>query len=66
MKANIGTSDRVFRLLLGVVIVLFGVITESWWGLIGLLPIMTAVTSFCGLYTLLGISTCKVKASQKS
>ena len=53
-------------MLVGVVVILFGVITESWWGLIGLLPIMTAVTSFCGLYTLLGISTCKVKATQKS
>jgi len=66
MKANIGTSDRVFRMLLGVVVILIGVIAESWWGLIGLLPIMTAVTSFCGLYALLGISTCKVKATQKS
>ncbi|MCX6828066.1 MAG: DUF2892 domain-containing protein [candidate division Zixibacteria bacterium] len=66
MKANIGTSDRVFRMLLGVVVILIGVIAESWWGLIGLLPIMTAVTSFCGLYSLLGISTCKVKATQKS
>ncbi|TBU98936.1 DUF2892 domain-containing protein [Stutzerimonas kirkiae] len=60
MKANIGTIDRVLRILLGVVLIvasLSGAI--GGWGWIGLVPLLTGVFRFCPLYTLLGIQTCK-------
>lgn len=60
MKANVGTIDRVVRILVGVLLIaltLTGII--GLWGWIGLVPLATGVVRFCPLYPLLGISTCK-------
>ena len=60
MKANVGTIDRVLRILVGVLLIaltLTGII--GLWGWIGLVPLATGVLRFCPLYPLLGISTCK-------
>jgi hypothetical protein len=59
MTANIGSADKVIRLVLGVVIVLLGVYFQSWWGLVGLIPIGTAFMNFCPLYVPFKISTKK-------
>ncbi len=60
MNANVGTVDRTVRIILGIVILALGFYYGSWWGLIGLVPLGTGLFSRCGLYTLFGISTCKV------
>jgi len=60
MKANVGTIDRVLRILVGVLLIaltLTGII--GLWGWIGLVPLATGVVRFCPLCPLLGISTCK-------
>lgn len=59
MKANVGTADKNIRLILGVVIILLGIFLKSWWGLIGIIPIITALLNFCPVWGLLGISTKK-------
>ena len=59
MKSNIGKTDRIIRLVIGLIIIAVGAYFKSWWGAIGLLPILTAVLGWCGLYTILGISTNK-------
>ncbi len=59
MKKNVGNIDKVIRIVLGLAIGGLGIAYQSWWGLIGLLPIATALVGSCGVYTLLGISTCK-------
>jgi len=61
MTKNIGTADGVVRAIIGLVIIVVGLIYKSWWGALGLIPLITAFTRFCGLYTLLGVSTCQVK-----
>jgi hypothetical protein len=61
MTANVGGFDRIIRLLVGLVILAVGYAFGSWWGLLGLIPIMTAITGFCGLYIPFRISTCRVK-----
>ena len=61
MKCNIGTTDRIIRVIIGLIVIALGCYLSSWWGIIGLLPILTSVTGWCGLYTLFGISTCKIK-----
>ncbi len=61
MKKNVGTLDRIVRVILGFAIIMVGIVANSWWGLIGLIPIITALVGKCGLYVPLGISTCKVK-----
>lgn len=60
MKANVGTLDRILRVLVGVILIglsLGGAI--GLWGWIGLVPLATGLLRFCPLYPLLGISTCK-------
>ncbi|MDQ5901533.1 MAG: Elongation factor Ts [Patescibacteria group bacterium] len=57
---NIGKTDRVIRALLSFVLIWQGIETSNIVILIiaGIL-LFTAVFSWCGLYTLLGINTCK-------
>lgn len=59
MKTNIGNLDRSLRLVAGAAILGAGFYFKSWWGLVGLGPIITALVRFCPLYPLVGISTCK-------
>ncbi|MAC99801.1 MULTISPECIES: YgaP family membrane protein [Pseudomonas] len=60
MKANVGTIDRVLRILVGVLLIALTLTgTIGLWGWIGLVPLATGVLRFCPLYPLLGISTCK-------
>lgn len=59
MKANVGTIDRVVRIVVGLLLIglsLAGVI--GWWGWIGIVPLATGIFRFCPAYPLLGISTC--------
>lgn len=59
MKCNVGKTERIIRILLGVLIVSLGVYYKSWWGVIGLAPIITGLIGYCPLSDILGISTCK-------
>ena len=57
MKANIGSIDRIIRFILGAVIIILGFYFQSWWGAIGILPIITGLVNYCPAYGLIGIST---------
>jgi hypothetical protein len=59
MQKNVGTIDRGLRAIAGLAIIGAGLYTNSWWGAIGLIPLFTAVVSWCPAYLPLGISTCK-------
>lgn len=64
MKANVGKIDRSVRIAIGVLLLTslaFLPGNTRWFGLIGLIPIATAFLQWCPLYTLLGISTCKLE-----
>lgn len=65
MKKNIGGADRTIRIILGLAILIIGFYYESWWGLLGVIPLFTAFTKSCPLYCLSGISTCKTKTETK-
>ncbi len=61
MTPNIGSADRIVRIILGIVLLLLIVFINGparWWGLIGLIPLVTALVRFCPLYSILGFSTC--------
>jgi uncharacterized membrane protein YtjA (UPF0391 family) len=67
MKPNIGTADKIIRILIAVIIaVLFftGVVSGTA-GIVLLIfagvLVLTSLVSFCGLYTLFGITTCPKK-----
>jgi hypothetical protein len=59
MIKNVGSADQVIRILLGAGIIIAGLVLKSWWGAAGLIPLATAGLSFCPLYTILGLTTCK-------
>ena len=64
MKKNMGASDRLIRILLAASFILFALkaATGVWeWVLliIGGVLLLTGLVSFCPLYTLFGIRTCK-------
>lgn len=62
MNQNIGLTDRLLRVVVGSVLIAgtvfgwFGV-----WGLLGVVPIFTALLGTCPLYGMLGTSTRRSK-----
>ncbi|MEW6702993.1 MAG: DUF2892 domain-containing protein, partial [Bacteroidota bacterium] len=42
MNKNVGGTDRVVRVILALVIFALGIIYQSWWGLVGIVPFLTA------------------------
>lgn len=65
MKSNVGTTDKVIRIIIALVIAALGIYYQSWWGLVAIIPLATAMFSSCGLYTLLGINTCPAQKKEK-
>ena len=59
MEINIGSTERLLRIITGVVIIGLGLYFQSWWGVIGLVPLLTGLFRFCPLYKMLGMNTCK-------
>ena len=64
MKCNVGSADRAFRIIAGLAIIAAGVYFQSWWGAVGLVPILTGSLRWCPLYSPLGISTTKKEPAE--
>ena len=59
MKINVGSADRIMRIVLGLVLIALAATgTIGVWGWIGVVPLLTGIFRFCPAYTLLGMSTC--------
>ena len=64
MTANVGATDRILRIVVGLVLLSLFFVLEGnarFLGLLGLVMIATGVFRFCPAYTLLGMNTCGVK-----
>ena len=60
MKKNMGGIDRVLRGIVGIVLIsLVFVGPQTAWGWIGLVPLLTAIVSFCPAYFPFKFSTIK-------
>jgi hypothetical protein len=58
LPRNEGTTDRVLRVLFGLVLLaLVFVGPRTPWGYLGLLPLVTGLVGSCPTYRLFGIST---------
>jgi hypothetical protein len=69
MTRNVGSIDRAVRVVLGLALLSAAYLLDGptrWLGLIGLVPLLTAVASVCPLYTVLGISTCRAASVRAS
>lgn len=58
MKQNVGGVDRTLRIIVGLVIIAAGFYFQSWWGAVGIIPLLTGSMSWCPAYSLFGISSC--------
>ena len=66
-KTNEGTLDRIVRIIIGLAMIsLIFIGPKTYWGAIGLIPLLTGLFGTCPLYSLLGISTCPIKSSDKT
>lgn len=62
MNKNVGPIDRAIRVIAGIIILSFAFVDGgSAWGYVGIVPLATGLIGWCPPYSLLGISTCKVK-----
>jgi hypothetical protein len=64
MKINVGSTDRVIRIVGGLLLLSLLFLLEGsarWLGLIGIIPLVTAAFKTCPAYSLLGMSTCPAK-----
>jgi len=59
MKCNVGKTEQIVRIGVGIGLILVGLYFRSWWGLIGIIPIITGSIRYCPLSDVLGISTCR-------
>lgn len=58
------TTERIVRVIVGLAVMSLLVLlegTDRYWGLLGLLPIATAIFRYCPVSHLLNIDTCKIK-----
>lgn len=62
MKSNIGMTDRVVRMFLGISVAMLFVFQNSIWAMVGLIPFITGIVGICPLYSILGINTDKSSA----
>jgi len=59
MKTNVGKTDRWIRIVLGLVVGAAGWYFKSWFGLLGIIPIITAFIGWCPLYVPFRLNTKK-------
>ncbi|HRD95192.1 MAG TPA: DUF2892 domain-containing protein [Rubrivivax sp.] len=63
MKSNVGGIDRILRIVIGLALIALTLTgTIGVWGWIGVVPLLTAGLGICPLYSILGFSTCPIKA----
>jgi hypothetical protein len=55
--------DRVLRIVGGLVVIAAGVAFKGWWGVIGVLLLVTGLIGWCPAYLPFGISTSKTKGA---
>jgi sulfite exporter TauE/SafE len=60
MKANVGGIDKILRIAAGIVVIAVGLYFKSWWGAVGLIPLLTGLINWCPLYVPFKWSTKKV------
>lgn len=64
MTRNMGGLDRLLRFYLGLAMIGFALpywapqTGWNWIGWLGLIPLVSALAGSCGLYRMIGLSTC--------
>lgn len=61
MQANVGKLDRAVRIVVGAVLIAWGLYAQNWWGLLGVPLLISGFVGVCPLYKLVGINTCRTQ-----
>ena len=59
MKCNVGKTDRIVRVIIGLAIIWAGFYYENWWGALGVVFLIPAAIGHCPLYVPFKFSTCR-------
>lgn len=68
MTVNEGMADRVLRVIVGIAVLSLFFLLEGngrYWGLAGVVPLLTGLIGYCPLYSLLGFNTCPVGSNKQ-
>lgn len=64
MSANVGSADRIVRIVVGLLLIslwFFAPDPWRWVAVAGVVLVLTALLRVCPAYSLFGINTCKMK-----
>ncbi|HOJ17858.1 MAG: DUF2892 domain-containing protein [Ignavibacteriales bacterium] len=64
MLKNVGGVDKILRVIIGLFLLSMLLWVEGsakYWGLIGIVPLVTGLTGRCPAYLPLKINTCKIE-----
>lgn len=62
MKANVGSIDKIVRIVAGLVLLALAVMgIGTPWTWIGIVPLATGLMGWCPAYSLFGMNTCPIK-----
>lgn len=64
MNRNVGRIDQWLRIVLGIALIAWAALGGPAWAWVGAVPLATGLVRFCPLYRLLGIDTCRVRATR--
>lgn len=62
MKSNVGSADKILRIVAGLVLLVLAVMgIGAPWTFIGIVPLATGLMGWCPAYSLFGLNTCAMK-----
>ena len=68
MTRNSGSLDRTLRIIIGLGLLSLLLLLDGnsrYFGLIGLVPLVTGLVGWCPLYTVFGIRTCRLESKSR-
>ncbi|WP_018291478.1 YgaP-like transmembrane domain [Verrucomicrobium sp. 3C] len=70
MPIHEGKTERILRVVAGLLLLIILPLTlpgaAKWWGLVGLLPLLTGLTGYSPAWTPFGTNTCATRKKDKT
>lgn len=61
MTANVGSTDRIIRIVVGLALIAWALMGGPTWAWIGVIPLVTGLIRVCPAYSILGMRTTGTK-----